>query len=210
LDPVGFVFEKVVSEARGDGFACTALIHKPTGYYFVFDDSANFPYCSTYSPGANMPEDDTSNDTWDEQAKDVQVWLDRVKHETAEPDLWEAIRTEQGFAAAADSEPNSNFAADERARLLAATAEVRQFSSHVGLSADQFDNLSRRLDYLDGAVVRLGKRDWLYSAAGVFYSFLLTVEQDKAIAIWQFFGQRIASAIGLLIQAAASLRLGSG
>ena len=89
LEPTDFDWQD--TEGPMSNMRVSRLVHKPSGYYFVFDNFSGFH--SKWAPGWQTRVDSEYSDEWEYQLTLFKSWLDYLKRETNSPDLWGAIST---------------------------------------------------------------------------------------------------------------------
>ncbi|HCJ66035.1 MAG TPA: hypothetical protein DHV62_01585, partial [Elusimicrobia bacterium] len=107
LDPSQFQWEERDSELHGGGLLVSALIHRPTQYYFIFDRRYEERY-TVRSPGRDTGIDKREVSSWVGQRQHVLEWLNCLKREIEAPDLWGAISQETKLAETASTSGASN------------------------------------------------------------------------------------------------------
>jgi hypothetical protein len=98
----GSEFERGQRESlfQQSGLIVSVLIHRPSGYYYLFDfrDGKHF---AEYSPGPDSPVRRENPGGWGSQISYVRQWLDHLKREVEAPDLWAALSQEKALVGAA-------------------------------------------------------------------------------------------------------------
>src|SRR5437588_12703650 len=89
LEPTDFDWQD--TEGPMSNMRVSRLVHKPSGYYFVFDNFSGFH--SKWAPGWQTRVDSEYSDEWEYQLTLFKSWLDYLKRKTNSPDLWGAIST---------------------------------------------------------------------------------------------------------------------
>ena len=167
IDPSSFAWEDRGSTYHQTG-TVSALVHKPTGYYFKFDHAGDVRR-SEYSPSREKHFALNSPNNWQQQCFDVGTWLACLKREINEPDLWGAILSQKALASAAPRAENAPFTPEERVRLASTLQEIKEYVvKTLATTQEQQALVISRLDYLVDASQRLGKKDWIMIAIGVF------------------------------------------
>jgi len=168
LDPSSFVWQSQISKRTAE-LSISVLIHGSTQYYFLFDYLNKKEYAE-YSPGDYKHKEEQYPGTWPWQIKYVHNWLTYLVREIGEPDLWAAIQQEGGVVGASSISltDNSMFSAEEKDNIRNGLEEIYNFllkTHHI--SEQQSIFLKERLDYLQEASGRFGRKDWKVLAAGV-------------------------------------------
>ncbi len=99
-----------------------------------------------------------------------------------------------------DVEPFDSQEIDALGRALKDINE--HFATTLELTEAQTQYLDAKLDYLESAVARLGRIDWLHTAIGVFGTILvaLGVEAARAAELWQFVEQALGPVVHRILQ----------
>ena len=148
-------------EIRGDnsGQPVSQLIHRASGYYFVFDNVGGFR--SKWSPGEQTPEQTENAMSWQVQLELLAHWLTYLRREIQSPDLWGAISKEAQILESAASSDTSNapFTAEEKTYIVQGINEIKQYL----LTAHKLDPelVESRLNYLVESSERVGRKDWI-------------------------------------------------
>jgi hypothetical protein len=154
LDAQDFEWEDSDSNVR--------LRHVPSGSYFWFDGDLRYCY---YSPGLNKRTENRQTPLgWPSQFSCVGEWLGCLRREVETPDLWGALRQERELvdASISDAEDNRPFTPAEQERIAQSLREVRDYVLKSGAyTAAQLAVLNSRLDYLESASTRVGRKDWI-------------------------------------------------
>lgn len=151
-----------------------ALVHLPTGAYFLFDSSISGRAVCVISPGLERREDRVSlrGRESGEQLACVRAWLTYLKRELDSPDLWEEMRRKGSLPEiAAALIENAPFTAGERRAINSKLAVIRKHVLRMAHDLrEQKSFIYDRIRYLERAVDRLGRRDWIHTAIGVFFT----------------------------------------
>ena len=92
FEPTGFRWQLVPS-LRTSGLLVSQLSHT-SGSYFLFDQQVGKDYC-TYTPGREKKVEHQYPGDWRTQRVYVRRWLENLKRETEQPDLWQMIGQEK-------------------------------------------------------------------------------------------------------------------
>lgn len=169
--PSAFEWTQRSSSVRSSLENMSCLVHRPSGFYFLFDITARDTHYCSFSPGLDREFEERHPGDWDGQLQCVSDWLRYVKREVEAPDLWSVLGQQADamlgdLPAALDS--NEQFSPDEVGRIAEALREVKSYmAATYELTSDQTVDLSDRLDYLESAASRLGRKDWINLAFGV-------------------------------------------
>lgn len=115
--------------------------------------------------------------SWDELMGYIADWAREVAYETETPDLWLEMQQMQEVMAAAQSADASNapFTPDEQDEIAYTLDEIRHFVlESFDLTAEQFDAVDQRLDDVEEASTRLGRKDWATILIGAMVSTGMT------------------------------------
>ena len=165
LDPRDFDFE--------DGDAEVRIKHKWSESYFILGGEAGH-YVGHYVVGdsANWPYEVYS---WESVIPRVTGWLAEVKRDLETPDLWAELRREAEVIGGASNEANKNtpFTPEEQGEIVGRLQELAEYARRTySLSGPEMQILNAKVDYLVGAVGRLGRIDWRNAFAGVILGFI--------------------------------------
>ena len=173
----------------------SVIIHKPTNYYYVFDlthiDRSDSHACE-FSPGNNVLVEKQSMGGWDYQTYYFSAWLEYLRREVETPDLWSAISQEENLSKAAMGyEDNSNFSAEQKIHLTKNLLEIKEYLQGLEqFSDEQKAFIDSRVEYLEKAIERMGKKDWINLTLGVLTNVIigLAMNADKAREFFRFAG----------------------
>ena len=203
LAPDEFRWEWALME-RVPGFVGAAevpkLSHLTTGYHMTFDfREGELSDKRIYaSPGTDSHETVFTVDDWRMAMRGVETWIKCVRREVEAPDLWaEVVSARESIETViARVEPDA-FSNDEKAVATDAIAEVREHVKKLAVSNGVgFRAVAEKLDHLEDAVERLGKRDWLYTAIGVLVTIVIGVAPDDARAVFSKLWASLRRALG--------------
>jgi hypothetical protein len=90
-------------------------------------------------------------------------WLTEVRATVGAPDYWEQMqRSQESIAVIRNGEfGNAPFAEDERRQIAAQFLEIQIKFNQFQLPLEQRSQVEERLDELEAASCRLGRKDWL-------------------------------------------------
>jgi len=78
---------------------------------------------------------------------------------------------------------NTPFTSDERDRVHISIEQIRlTIAAREDVAPEQLDYISRKLDEMDAASERLGRKDWMNLALGTLTSILIGAALDPAAA----------------------------
>jgi hypothetical protein len=181
------------------------LIHKPSKYWCYFEYEGDGFWRVIFSPAADerlgaCPKVNPFSGILGA----VERWAGYLKREITAPDLWKALPAEVELSQAAWGAEGSNelFTPEEKTALV---DRLKGVEAHVintyRLADNAREEFRTRMVYLQRAVDRLGKRDWL----GIAYSAVISWAVGSALPpevarpmLKDFFG-RIFGFLGGLI-----------
>jgi hypothetical protein len=177
LDPSEFVWERWTSE-RDESSDTSALIHRPSRYWFQFDMGDDGHYC-IFSPGNETTREENYPGSWRMQMNYVESWLGYLKREIEAPDMWTMLAGGNTLSAAASpeqSDDNTAFTSAEQTRIEESLAEIRSvLLSSQSFNAETLGHIDARLEYLEQASERLGRKDWMNVAFSVITNIIIMV-----------------------------------
>ncbi len=166
LDPLEFTWTQTSTETievgpGRDPVMVSKLVHEPTGFFFVFDFDVYQNHVRRFRPGRDTPEERSVVGGWDAQLGQVERWLAYLYREYDEPDLWAELTQQRDLVRTPPGIEDSPFTADEQLsierQLRVALDAIRQ--THE-LTADQFQALEGKIDYLVEAAGQFGRLHW--------------------------------------------------
>lgn len=169
LDRREFDWSSVATQSQAIGrglepFMVPVLLHRPTGFAFLFDVDRNGSHQAIYRPGPQGPTYHADTHVWSEQLSHVGLWLNDVRENHLAPDLWAALETQQDLIASLsqdDADDNSPFTAPERELIAQQLRELKeQIAQGFELQGAALNQLEERVEYLIDATARLGRFDW--------------------------------------------------
>ena len=167
----------------------STLLHNPTGYSFCFDMRGD-TYWATFSPGEESPREHKDCGNWRQMTLLVRDWITNLKREVESEDLWTKILGETQLAQAAAAETDqSSFTSKERDQVFRGISEIKRFLlDQEARGTEQKQFISEKLDYLQSAVERMSKKDWLHTAMGVLFTIAIGVglAPEKARQLFGF------------------------
>lgn len=156
----------------------SVLVHKPTGSFFMFDHSDSRArgneFVSIVSPGIDRREEVFTASDWDTQVHDVLQWLDRLRNELEEPDLWDtistsSIRTRLTLTA---NVAISVFSMEEQEQVRRQMLDIESSIADLRtLSEEQFKALHAKLNEIAEATKELKRGQWYHFALGEVVQF---------------------------------------
>ena len=192
FDPMQFTWDQVPSSHHRSDVGVSKLTHS-SRYYFLFNSTRDGHLFFSRSPGRNSRVDEGESSNWADQLADVQIWLDLLRPEVEEPDLWEAVKNENAFIeAAAGERENEPFSAEDQTRIAESIEAVRRLlTENLALNTQQISFLSQQLQYLVDASGRLGKKDWIQLTVStlVTISVALSLNTDTTRELFRLAGE---------------------
>lgn len=166
LDPREFQWETTYTQVQQLGVGqepvmVSRLLHKPTGFQFVFDLDASNLHHNYYAPGRDTPYERNAPALWEGQLTHVELWLGYLKREYEAPDLWGQLQRRVGELPPPDSSANTPFTDEERGQVEHQLRAALESAARTNeLTADQLRALEEKVDYVVEATRRLGRLDW--------------------------------------------------
>lgn len=171
-----FTWEKRPSRDDAE-LLVSAIIHVPTGSYFVFDFETHIggwqltEYKVEYSPGGSTSPEFHQCRVGERPLEFALGWLERVKREMEIPDLWEEIGRQRRFLARSTSSDieDTPFSPDEVRFIVSRLDQILEevVSSHH-LEEEQAQLLEEQIDYSKKAASRFSRKDWIFGTIGAF------------------------------------------
>jgi hypothetical protein len=170
FEPSEFLWSEVQDYLR--------LTHEPTNFYFTFGVMDGQWYLRQY-PGYSKAEDVFAGKPrdWAPVITAFKTWVAVVKREHVEPDLWATVQQDKKLIAEKiDDLGNSPFTEVERSRISLAVSELHRFlMSSGGHTESQIQFIATRLQHLEEASHRLGRKDWITLAMGTLTNIVVGV-----------------------------------
>jgi len=195
LNPNDFEWTESNSSQTKDLFV-SALIHKPSGYYYIFDYQNNSHWCS-FSPGSDKVIDNSYPGDWTHQYNNFINWLKYLIRETTSPDLWKNMILENNNISYANIPNDIKFSINEHEQIKMFTQKfLTDFNKLIGQNNLNNEIIVSKLKYLEESSQRQGKQDWVYTAIGVFFTIITaygTQEHAKLIfnMLYSFISQLV-------------------
>lgn len=185
-----------------DNLKVSRLSYVGSEFFYMFD-FRDEKYATTFSPGQNKLVDQRIPGSWPLQRLGVSSWLEFLEREISEPDLWGQISKYQlPEKVEVEAEMgNDPFTVPEAETIASALSEIRSYiQKNVSLSKEHSDVANERMNYLEDALKRQGRRDWVHTCIGVFVTLATTLafnpEQTKAI--WSLLKNALSGLVQLL------------
>lgn len=199
LDPFNFVWSN--DESIHDDIVIPVLKYGDGSFYFKFDTDGIDEHYAIYTPGSDLVEEESSTRTWVEQLSCFKQWLQNLKREIEEPDLWAELQKYkiQGESGSFTDLANEPFTAYEAEQINIALIEVRSYLNKFVKGDAQKENfVEEKINYLIDAAKRQGRRDWLHTSIGVIVTITtaLVLAPEEANNIWNV----LKTALGSIFQ----------
>lgn len=161
------------SELREQGYV--VLVHSSSRFVFIVRRSGDF-FEGAFAPGREFQSEEFHTTGWNNLLYYVRLWLNSLRREVVEVDLWEAFSKQTQLinsASELDGE-NTPFTSDEQERIAVSLNEIKQhLFTTQDLTEEQITILENRLTYLEQAATRLGRNDWINIAVGVLTNIIV-------------------------------------
>jgi hypothetical protein len=145
-------------------------------------------YRSESRVGEDGPVDFASYASSNDQVNGAVLWARAVKQQLLEPDLWELALRREPFEELR-TEENTPFSPGELQAINAHLDEIQQWLlTQQHLADDRHAYIASQVDYLRASATTMGRKDWLMTAVGVFYSVAVgaAFAPQQAKALMQF------------------------
>lgn len=204
IEPFLFEWNQIKSSDNG-GFSTkqvSILNFISSAYYFIFDFK-NEHHHASYSPGDDREKEENTSITWEGQLKTFKYWLNLLKREITQPDLWENL-AERHNLFKPDLNPettNEPFTDFQSEKIIMGIENTRTYLLDEFKDIFEADKLiNNKLNYLIENAKKQGKKDWFYTCIGVFVSIsmALAMSPDQASHLWKLFKNVVAGMLKLL------------
>jgi hypothetical protein len=148
------------------------VTHTPSGSSFVL--GGTFGHFTTTTVVGEGPPGQLDVYSWRAVEVRVERWAGDVKRNAETTDLWAELQGEREILAGARYQDveNTPFTSDERAEIAEQLREIKEFvRTRYSLSEAEARALEARLDYVEAAGDRMGRKDWRL----LFYGQMLDV-----------------------------------
>jgi hypothetical protein len=158
-------------------------------YYLCSEYVRNFPAPNYVQPGqyhnaADFDEVERKFSEWlsDEAARYLED-KQELEEDKSLPDLWAELDLLLGSSEEIQSLRNSRFSESEQRRIAESLNQIQQEIklNHL-LDDEQTQLLAERVEYLEQASRRIGRKDWLMAAAGAIIGFTLQAGLNSSTA----------------------------
>jgi len=187
LEPADFEWLEVMNGNHFDASLVNKLIHKESGYFFMFD-IINRNHHSYFAPGNELEHEYAHPGSWDNQKINFVKWLCYLEREIKQPDLWDEIRlAQEAFEKGLDPyTENKPFDEDQTIQIEVGINQILDFI--IGLenvSEEQYELVKGELEYLKDASKRLGRKDWVLMSittiTAIVINLSLSTEEGRVI-----------------------------
>jgi hypothetical protein len=151
------------------------ITHVPSKSSFLLEGNPGH-YTATAVVGDAAPRPSESF-TWAKVEERVQQWAEEVERDVATPDLWADLQRERQIITGARYEDveNTPFTSEEQAEIAQQLRQIKEFVRKTyPLSETQVLDLEARLDVIEAAAGRIGRKDWLLLVGGVMAGVIIT------------------------------------
>jgi hypothetical protein len=174
LDPHDCVLSEGTPGAEGPVDA--RISHMPSGSYFILGGDVR-----RYTGSSKVGDSDVTWPfeafSWRKVEEHVQRWAEEVKHDLDTPDRWAELQHEREILTGVRNEAveNTPFSADERAEIAERLREIGEYLTRTyALSSEQMLLVEAKLDEIESAAGRIGRKDWLLLLFGVMFEVIVT------------------------------------
>jgi len=160
-------------------YIVSKIVHKPSGFYCKFA-----PDMLELSPGDSLPVQ-TTNAGIAERLTLFRSWLQNLKIEVEEPDLWATIGQEKALSTAASfaNVDNLPFTAADQNLIAAKLDEIKAYLLEgQQFAAEQAQFIEQEFAYLKDASKKFGRKDWLRVLLSVLIGQAINLALDPVKA----------------------------
>ena len=205
LQPSEFSWEEQDSHYE-KAIVISVIVYKPTGHYFRFDRSPTGIPTGSYSPGQAFTIEEYSPGLYTKAfpIDSVTTWLKCLKREVESPDFWQTISQEKDLIAASSGEnlTNTPFSVNEKTQVTKCLYEIKRYLiTTQQLSKEQQNKVEPRFNYLEEAITRLGRIEWLniLIAQLIAIAIELGLRGDSTHDLLTFAAQIVRQLLGTLL-----------
>ena len=170
------------------GTHSSELVYVPSRSLFSFKiergrTSFQAPWSISFSPADEDTCRSVAASDWAQVTVRAAEWLKLLNREVV-PDLWMSISEAASILGDyTDESDNRSLSTDEQLLIKDKLDEMRSFLDQVhDLDQHQRAAIFRRLDYLQEAATRVGKKDWQIMAAGLGLNIVITLGLNPPLA----------------------------
>ncbi|MFC1693675.1 hypothetical protein ACFL1R_09240 [Candidatus Latescibacterota bacterium] len=184
---------------------CLILNYKDGKFYFDFCIYKNKSDFCRYSPAETRYTLDIPTTSWGVMLANVTKWAYCLKREIEAPDLWEEFeKYRTSFSLVPSGEiVNENIPYHEAERIIEAIHSLEsEIAKKFELDEQQIKFVNSKLEYLEGAVKRLGRLDWVSICMATFMSIAshLALNPEEAVKLGNLFKTYFEPFFQLLLQ----------
>ena len=170
------------------------LVHSSSSHYFQFDVHPREGQCVFFTPGVGKYEESQIVGGWERMAPYIYTWLNLLKAEVSQPDMWESLASEKRLITNVQpGKPDDlPFNEDEIKRIDKSLLEIKEYlGSTQNLSEQQMKIIDARLRYLGEAAQRMGRKDWGLLVVGVLTNIAISAAFTPSTSheLFRFTGQ---------------------
>ena len=206
LNPENFEWQKTEGPRAFTSYAfgetIPTLRYKGTEYYFLINYE-DLLYKIEFCPGKKtIIERMDTIVSWDILLNYFTHWLDFLKREVEQPDLWEELfKYQLSPDTFSPNLANEKFNIQELKKISEGIDNIRAYlESEFELEKEQNEIVNEKLEYLVSASNRLGKKDWFNICFTVTFSIALALSMspEQANTIWKMITSHLKGIIQLL------------
>jgi hypothetical protein len=139
--------------------------HVPTDSTFlIIPDKSGSTFFTTSRIGSTPNHYSTFSMPWDIVRGRFRDWTEAIKVEIDDPDMWEELRHQHELLGGAQYESleNTPFTTDEQREISNQLREIKEVVKKTySLTNEQMSGVEARLDDIEAASRRMGRKDWL-------------------------------------------------
>lgn len=151
------------------------ITHRPSlSYFLLAGDPGHYTATAVVGEGTAWPSESFS---WTKVEERVRRWAEEVKRDIDTPDLWRELQREREILTGTRYEEieNTSFTADEQAEIAEQLRQIKEFAKNTySLSEAQMLSLEAKLDDIQSAAGRVGRKDWQLLFCGVMFTVIVT------------------------------------
>lgn len=166
LDPAECSFDYDDEAAR--------ITHRPSGAYFLLEGNPG-PWKVTTVVG-DLPPWDVGAYIWPDVEDKARRWAEDVRRDVDTPDLWAELQRDRELLTGAryDDVENTPFSQAEQAEIAEQLRQIKGYAKqNYSLSQAQLASFERKLDFIQAAAARMGRRDWQHLLVGVMLGVIV-------------------------------------
>lgn len=151
------------------------ITHVPSESSFLLEGDAGH-YTSTEVVGEDSSGPSESF-SWTKVQERVRRWAEKVKQDVDTPDLWGELQREREILTGPrhDDVENTPFTSDEREEIAEQLRQIKELVKKTySLSEAQMLTLEAKIDDLEAAAGRIGRKDWRLLFCGVMFTVIVT------------------------------------